>query len=80
MIKIIKDGQKKFVVKCNTCGCEFSYDLCDICLGSVVCPCCGHYVAHMTGAYSPINYRVGSGGSTTADCIAPDVTIYSNNL
>lgn len=46
MIKIIKDGQKDFITKCPTCGCEFSYQLVDIGLGSVVCPCCGHYVAH----------------------------------
>ena len=46
MIKIIKDGQKEFTTKCDTCGCEFSYQLVDIGLGSVVCPCCGGYVAH----------------------------------
>ena len=46
MIKIIKDGQKEFTAKCYTCGCEFSYQLVDIGLGSVVCPCCGGYVAH----------------------------------
>lgn len=46
MIKIIKDGQKEFTTKCDTCGCEFSYQLIDIGLGSVVCPCCGSYVAH----------------------------------
>ena len=27
MIKIIKDGQKNFIAKCDTCGCEFSYQL-----------------------------------------------------
>ena len=46
MIKIIKDGQKEFTTKCGTCGCEFSYQFVDIKLGSVVCPCCGDYVAH----------------------------------
>lgn len=46
MIKIIKDGQKEFIAKCPTCGCEFSYQLDDIGLGSVVCPCCGGYVVH----------------------------------
>lgn len=46
MIKIIKDGQKEFTAKCDTCGCEFSYQLVDIGLGSVVCPCCGGYVVH----------------------------------
>ena len=45
MIKIIKDGQKEFTTKCPTCGCEFSYQLVDIGLGSVTCPCCGGYVA-----------------------------------
>ena len=46
MIKIIKDGQKDFIAKCTTCGCEFSYQLIDIGLGSVTCPCCGGHVAH----------------------------------
>ena len=46
MIKIIKDGQRDFIAKCATCGCEFSYQLVDIGLGSVTCPCCGNYVAH----------------------------------
>ena len=46
MIKIIKDGQKDFIAKCPTCGCEFSYQFVDIKLGSVVCPCCENYVAH----------------------------------
>lgn len=46
MIKIIKDGQKDFIGKCRTCGCEFSYQLTDLSLGSVVCPCCGGYITH----------------------------------
>lgn len=46
MIKIIKDGQKEFIGKCSTCGCEFSYQIIDIGLGSVMCPCCGHHVVH----------------------------------
>lgn len=50
MIKIIKDGQKNFIGKCCTCGCEFSYQLIDIGLGSVACPCCGGYVAHKPDA------------------------------
>ena len=46
MIKIIKDGQKDFIAKCRTCGCEFSYQVNDITTGLVVCPCCAGYVAH----------------------------------
>lgn len=46
MIKIIKEGQKEFVGNCNDCGCEFSYDIHDVALGSVPCPCCGHYYVH----------------------------------
>ena len=46
MIKIIKDGQRDFIAKCATCGCEFSYQLVDIGLSSVKCPYCGNYVAH----------------------------------
>lgn len=46
MIKIIKDGQKEFIGICNTCGCQFSYDVSDISFDSVSCPCCGHYYVH----------------------------------
>lgn len=84
MIKIIKDGQKDFIAKCPTCGCEFSYQLIDIELGSVTCPCCGHYVAHkefeepflVTGTHAiPCKFTQ----QTTENWIAPDVTISSSN-
>lgn len=84
MIKIIKDGQKEFVGKCQICGCEFSYQLGDIGLGSVTCPCCGGYVAHKefeepslaTGTHAiPCKFTQ----QTTADWIAPDVTITSSD-
>ena len=55
MIKIIKDGQKKFIGNCNTCGCQFSYELNDISLGTVLCPCCGGYCAHKI-----INQNIGN--------------------
>ena len=85
MIKIIKDGQKEFTTKCPTCGCEFSYQLVDIGLGgSVVCPCCGHYVTHkefkepsfVTDTHA-IPCTVTQ--QTTANWIAPDVTTASSN-
>lgn len=84
MIKIIKDGQKDFIAKCPTCGCEFSYQLIDIGLGSVVCPCCGNYVVHKrfedlslaTGAHAiPCEFTK----QTTAEWIAPNVTTTSSN-
>lgn len=84
MIKIIKDGQKDFIAKCPTCGCEFSYQLVDIGLNSVVCPCCGHYVVHKEFKESSlatdthaIPYKFTQ--QTTANWIAPDVTIASSN-
>lgn len=46
MIKIIKEGQTKFIGNCDTCGCQFSYELSDIVLNSVYCPCCGSCCAH----------------------------------
>lgn len=85
MIKIIKDGQKDFIAKCGTCGCEFSYQLVDIGLGSVVCPCCGGYVAHKgfeepslaTDTHAiPCKFTQ----QTTANWIAPDVTITHSNI
>ena len=60
MIKIIKDGQKDFIAKCPTCGCEFSYQLVDIGLGSVVCPCCGGYVAHKINEPEEPSFSTGS--------------------
>ena len=84
MIKIIKDGQKDFIAKCPTCGCEFSYQLIDIGLGSVTCPCCGGCVAHkefkgpsfVTDTHAtPCTVTQ----QTTANWIAPDVTVTSSN-
>lgn len=46
MIKIIKEGQTKFIGNCDTCGCQFSYELSDITLNSVYCPYCGSYYVH----------------------------------
>ena len=86
MIKIIKDGQKDFIAKCTTCGCEFSYQLVDIGLGSVVCPCCGNYVAHKLNNFEDPPLTAGKRAvpheftqQTTANWIAPDVTITSSN-
>lgn len=84
MIKIIKDGQKDFIAKCTTCGCEFSYQLVDIGLGSVACPCCGYRVAHkefkwpsfVTDAHA---IPCTATQQTTVNRIVPDVTITSSN-
>ena len=85
MIKIIKDGQKDFIAKCHACGCEFSYQTIDIKLGSVTCPYCGGYVAHKQFEEPSL----GAGTSaipckftqqTTANWIAPDVTVTSSNF
>lgn len=84
MIKIIKDGQKEFTTKCDTCGCEFSYQLGDIGLGSVTCPCCGGYVAHKE--FKEPSFVTDTHATpctvtqqTTANWIAPDVTVTSSN-
>lgn len=84
MIKIIKDGQKEFTTKCDTCGCEFSYQSADVELNSVKCPCCGHYVAHKE--FKDLSFPTGKHSTsptftqqTTANWIAPDVTVTSSN-
>ena len=84
MMKIIKEGQKEFIAKCSTCGCEFSYQLIDIKLGSIVCPCCGHYVAHKE--FKEPSFVTDTHATpctvtqqTTANWIAPDVTVTSSN-
>ena len=84
MMKIIKEGQKEFIAKCTTCGCEFSYQLVDIGLGSIVCPCCGHYVAHKE--FKEPSFVTDTHATprtvtqqTTANWIAPDVTVTSSN-
>ena len=83
-MKIIKEGQKEFIAKCSTCGCEFSYQLIDIKLGSIVCPCCGHYVAHKE--FKEPSFVTDTHATpctvtqqTTANWIAPDVTVTSSN-
>ena len=84
MMKIIKEGQKEFIAKCSTCGCEFSYQLIDIKLGSIVCPCCGHYVAHKE--FKEPSFVTDTHATprtvtqqTTANWIAPDITTASSN-
>ena len=84
MMKIIKEGQKEFIAKCSTCGCEFSYQLIDIKLGSIVCPCCGHYVAHKE--FKEPSFVTDTHATpctvtqqTTANWIAPNVTVTSSN-
>ena len=84
MIKIIKDGQKDFIAKCQTCGCEFSYQLIDIVGNSVVCPCCGHYVVHKEFKGTPFvtdthEIPCTVTQQTKANWIAPDVTVTSSN-
>ena len=84
MMKIIKEGQKEFIAKCSTCGCEFSYQLTDIKLGSIVCPCCGHYVAHKEFKESSLVTDTHAipctvTQQTTANWIASDVTVTSSN-
>ena len=85
MIKIIKDGQKDFIAKCPTCGCEFSYQLVDIGLGSVVCPCCGGYVAHKEfkgPSFVTDTHEIPCTVTqqTTANWITPGVTTISSNI
>ena len=80
----MKDGQKDFIAKCPTCGCEFSYQLIDIGLGSVTCPCCGGHVAHKEFTEPPFitdthEIPCTVTQQTTANWIAPDVTITSSN-
>lgn len=84
MIKIIKDGQKEFIAKCSTCGCEFSYQLIDVKFSSVVCPCCGRYVTHKE--FKEPSFVTDTHATpytatqqTTANWIAPDVTVTSSN-
>lgn len=84
MIKIIKDGQNDFIAKCPTCGCEFSYQLIDIGLDLVVCPFCGHYVVHKEfkePSFVTDTHEIPRTVTqqTTANWIAPDVTITSSN-
>ena len=44
--KIIKEGKKKFMAVCSTCGCEFEYEMEDINCEVVTCPDCGRGVKH----------------------------------
>lgn len=84
MIEIIKEGQKNFITKCPACGCEFSYQLADVGLNSVKCPCCGGHVAHKE--FKDLSFPAGTHAiprtvtqQTTANWIAPDITTTSSN-
>lgn len=84
MIKIIKNGQKDFIAKCPTCGCEFSYQANDITTGLVVCPCCAGYVAHKEFRGPHLATDINAipckfPRQPSADWIAPDVTTTSSN-
>lgn len=46
MRTIIKEGKKEFIGRCSKCGCEFKYELSDVSIGSVYCPCCSNPVYH----------------------------------
>lgn len=46
MKTIIKEGKKEFIGRCKHCGCEFKYELSDVSIGSVYCPCCSNPVYH----------------------------------
>ena len=45
MIKIIERGTRT-IVRCNECGCKFSYEEMDIVHGCVTCPQCGVDIPH----------------------------------
>lgn len=45
MIKIIERGTRT-VVRCNECGCKFSYEDEDVVHGCVTCPQCGVDIPH----------------------------------
>lgn len=47
MIKIIERGTRT-IVRCNECGCKFSYEDVDIVHGRVTCPQCGVDIPHHT--------------------------------
>ena len=46
MIRIIHDGQKKFVQECDICGCLFEYNISDVNFSTIICPCCGMALRH----------------------------------
>lgn len=86
MIKIIKDGQKEFIGKCRTCGCEFSYQVIDIKLGSVVCPCCASCVGHKLDESGEPSFATGKRAfpsevnqTSTADWHPSNVTLTSSD-
>lgn len=88
MIEIIKEGQKNFITKCLTCGCEFSYQLADVGLNSVKCPCCGRYIYHNYKINEPkesafptdkCTFPQEASQTSTAHWTTPGVTVTSSN-
>ena len=46
MIIIVKEGKKRFGIRCWKCGCEFTYERNDIFNDIVRCPCCSELIFH----------------------------------
>jgi len=45
MIEVIKQGH--FIMECDKCGCEFTYNLSDLSSTDYIdCPCCGKSLYH----------------------------------
>lgn len=70
MKTIIKHGNTKFNAYCSICGCEFTYELEDICkdisTNYVICPECGEKIYILP----PINYKYNylNYSNTSIDC------------
>lgn len=48
MIEVIKQGNARFTMECDKCGCEFTYNLSDLnCFDNINCPCCGKSLHHI---------------------------------
>lgn len=88
MIEIIKEGQRNFITKCLTCGCEFPYQLTDAGLTSVKCPCCGRYIYHNYKINEPkesafptdkCTFPRGASQTSAVHCTTPGITVTSSN-
>ena len=63
MIKIIERGTRT-IVRCNECGCKFSYEDMDVVHGCVTCPQCGVDIPHhRSSTYDNLTYLDCIGGT-----------------
>ena len=60
-MRVIKHGNKEFIITCDKCGCEFAYTLNDLISDMVYCPECDNGMCHKQSAKNHKKVKVDDG-------------------